>query len=244
MSDINLDDIRIASPCKVPWESMKGTDTKRYCSQCQLNVYNISEMTTAEAVKLVGSDTGFCFSLYRRPDGTVITRDCPIGVAKLKRYFKWSVALIGSFLTGSIMFQHFMAKEIEAERERQKVYSRARRDLGFSGPLSSKGKTVICKKDVAQGEVFSADTLEEVEMEYENMPKDAVYSAGLLEGKIAAINMSAGRIISQHEITDPPSNAYRLQLDWKTEERILEIGSSKNQTLSQVITEWIREKLF
>lgn len=243
MSDINLDDIRIASPCKVPWDSMKGTDTKRYCSQCHLNVYNISEMTTSEAVKLIGSDTDYCFSLYRRSDGTVITRDCPVGIAKIKRYCKWSLALIGSFLTGSILFQHFMANEIEAEKERRRVYSSASRELGFPGSISAKGKAVICTKDVASGEAFSADKLEEIEMEFESMPRNAVCSASLLDGKIASIDMVAGRVISEHEVSDPPSNAYQLRLDWKTEERAFKVASLKNQTLSQLLTQWIREEI-
>ncbi len=123
MSEIELNEIRIAAPCKVPWDSMKGTDTKRYCSQCHLNVYNISNMTAPEAVKLIGSDTAYCFSLYRRPDGTVITRDCPIGVAKLKRYLKWSAAILGSFLTGSVLFHQFMQKEAEEEFRRQTIYN-------------------------------------------------------------------------------------------------------------------------
>lgn len=243
MSDINLDDIRIASPCKVPWDSMKGNDTKRYCSQCHLNVYNISEMTTSQAVKLIGSSTGYCFSLYRRPDGTVITRDCPVGLARLKKYLKWSVAIIGSFFTGSVLFHTFMAKEVEEERQRQRVYWSASHDLGSAGPLSTKGKAVICAKDVAKGEKFSPRNLEEVEIEYESMPRDAICSASLLLGKVASVAMPSGKVIGEHEVSESPIQSYHLDLNWKMEERINDIAEAEGQTSSQLLSNWLRDEL-
>jgi hypothetical protein len=83
MKDPNrlLDDIRIASPCKANWEAMTGNDTVRFCGECQLNVYNLSDMTAAEAAALVGRTEGrLCVRLYKRADGTVLTRNCPVGL--------------------------------------------------------------------------------------------------------------------------------------------------------------------
>ena len=37
--DINK--LRIASPCPVGWETMKGDARTRHCDLCQLNVYNV-----------------------------------------------------------------------------------------------------------------------------------------------------------------------------------------------------------
>lgn len=77
-----LNDIRIASPCSVDWESMTGTDQVRHCGECRLNVYNISEMTTQDAQELIARTEGrLCIRMYKRADGTVITRDCPVGLA-------------------------------------------------------------------------------------------------------------------------------------------------------------------
>ncbi|MCW5824397.1 MAG: hypothetical protein KIT34_16450 [Cyanobacteria bacterium TGS_CYA1] len=242
MKDINLDDIRIAAPCKVPWESMKGTDTKRYCSQCHLNVYNISEMTPSEAVKLVGTDTGYCFSLYRRPDGTVITSDCPVGVAKLQRYMKWSIALVGSFLTGSILFQNFMAKELEEERERRKVYEAATMEMGAK--LQAKGKVVICIKDIREGYDFTSDSLEEREIDQAQIPMDAMTSACLLSGRVAKYDISAGHIISQNDMLIRRPGAYRLRLDKQDEEVARQVASFEYLSLSELLSKWIREKLF
>ena len=72
-----LDAIEIRTPCRVPWEGMKGDERVRFCSQCRLNVYNLSELGRREAEALLQQDGGrVCVRLYRRPDGTVLTRSC------------------------------------------------------------------------------------------------------------------------------------------------------------------------
>jgi hypothetical protein len=83
MKDANrlLDDIRIASPCTASWDAMTGNDTVRFCGECKLNVYNLSDMTAAEAATLVERAEGrLCVRLYKRKDGTVLTRNCPVGL--------------------------------------------------------------------------------------------------------------------------------------------------------------------
>jgi hypothetical protein len=88
MSNYNspLDSIRIASPCQANWNEMFGNDRKRFCAECKLNVYNLSEMTKAQAESFVQNAEGrVCVRLYRRADGTVLTQDCPVGWAKIKQ---------------------------------------------------------------------------------------------------------------------------------------------------------------
>lgn len=76
-----LDRVRIASPCPVRWDDMRGDDRKRFCDQCRLNVYNLSAMTREEAAGLVLSAEGrLCAGFFRRADGTILTRDCPVGL--------------------------------------------------------------------------------------------------------------------------------------------------------------------
>jgi len=81
-----LSRLRVASPCPVSWESMSGTNRVRYCAQCSLNVYNISELTREETKSLIASSEGrICARLFRRADGTLITRDCPVGLRSLHK---------------------------------------------------------------------------------------------------------------------------------------------------------------
>jgi hypothetical protein len=95
---MDLDSIRIASPCKVPWEKMQGDNRVRFCSQCALSVYNISAMSRQEAQEFLTASTGrVCGLLYRRADGTILTQDCPKGMV---RALKWRAARVAAAILG------------------------------------------------------------------------------------------------------------------------------------------------
>jgi hypothetical protein len=74
-----LDDLQIAQNCPADWNKMIGTNRVRLCGDCKLHVYNFSELTRSEAEKVVIENEGkFCGRFYRRPDGTILTKDCPL----------------------------------------------------------------------------------------------------------------------------------------------------------------------
>jgi hypothetical protein len=80
---------------------MLGDDRMRFCGQCSLNVYNLSGMTRADAEALIARSEGrLCVRFYRRFDGSIITKDCPIGVQAIKRRvsYAWQ-ALVSVTLT-------------------------------------------------------------------------------------------------------------------------------------------------
>ena len=82
----SIDDIRIASPCRSDWNEMYGDDRQRFCGECKLNVYNLSGMTRDDAETLVMNAEGqVCVRFFRRQDGTVITKDCPVGWRAVKQ---------------------------------------------------------------------------------------------------------------------------------------------------------------
>lgn len=81
-----IDGLRLASPCPMKWDEMHGDERVRFCDSCNLHVYNISAMTRKEAERLIVRTEGrFCSRLHRRADGTVITKDCPVGLRALRR---------------------------------------------------------------------------------------------------------------------------------------------------------------
>lgn len=81
-----LNHLRIASPCPADWEKMKGDERVRFCDLCNLNVYNLAQLTRNEAVSLVAKTGGrICARVYRRADGTVITKDCPVGLRAIRQ---------------------------------------------------------------------------------------------------------------------------------------------------------------
>ena len=81
-----LQQARIATPCPASWEDMRGDDRMRFCDQCSLHVYNVSELNQDEAERLIRETEGrLCGRIYRRADGTIMTRDCPVGLRAVRR---------------------------------------------------------------------------------------------------------------------------------------------------------------
>jgi len=73
---MNLANIRIGFECKERWDDMVGDAQVRDCAKCKRAVFNLSEMTTAEAeAVLARRGVKPCVRFYRRPDGTVMTSD-------------------------------------------------------------------------------------------------------------------------------------------------------------------------
>lgn len=93
-----LDSLKVASPCTVPWDSMRGDDAVRFCGLCEKNVYNLSAMTRVEAEAFLAErGVSACVRLFRRFDGTILTADCPVGVKK-KRFHLAVFSVAGTAL--------------------------------------------------------------------------------------------------------------------------------------------------
>jgi len=98
-----LDDVKIATPCHARWEDMIGDDRVRFCGKCQNDVFNLSAMAREEAETLLRERSGsMCARLYRRPDGTVLTADCPVGV-RAKRVRRLAFVAVGSGMAAGAM---------------------------------------------------------------------------------------------------------------------------------------------
>src|SRR6185436_3746422 len=92
---------RVAAPCEAEWRFMYGDDRSRFCGQCSQNVYNLSTMTREEAEDLIRRTDGqLCVRFYRRRDGTILTKNCPVGLRAIKeRLTGTSAAVIKGLLT-------------------------------------------------------------------------------------------------------------------------------------------------
>lgn len=99
-----LDNLKVASPCSMKWEQLDSTgdagDRIRHCGQCDLNVFNVANLTREETLDLVtshvASGTRLCAALYRRADGTLLTRDCPVGLAAMRRKALAAASRVGA----------------------------------------------------------------------------------------------------------------------------------------------------
>lgn len=104
-----LDNITVAAPCSADWDNMIGTDRSRFCGQCSKNVYNLSGMTRGEAEELItGAEGQLCVRFYRRADGSVLTQNCPVGLAavqaRVRRRVTAVLAAVLSFFSGVGIF--------------------------------------------------------------------------------------------------------------------------------------------
>ena len=105
-----LDNVYIAAPCSVTWESMVGDDKVRACGGCAKNVFNLSAMTENEAEHFLEENgASQCMIFFRREDGTIMTDNCPQALRRVRdkwRAFAKSAskiaALMLAFLTSGV----------------------------------------------------------------------------------------------------------------------------------------------
>lgn len=73
---------------------MVGDDRVRHCGVCDKHVYTLDTLSAPEVRELVLKTEGrICWRFFVRKDGTVLTRDCPVGLARVRRR---SLALAGA----------------------------------------------------------------------------------------------------------------------------------------------------
>ena len=89
----------IASPCSADWNDMTGDERVRFCGSCEKNVYNLTDLPTEDAEAIILEHEGnLCVRLYQRSDGTLISEDCPRGLAAARRTLRRGLAaVIGLF---------------------------------------------------------------------------------------------------------------------------------------------------
>jgi hypothetical protein len=123
-----LDNARVASPCSASWESMSGTKAARFCEQCELHVYDFSQMTRAEAEALVARTEGrICGRLYRRADGTILTKDCPVGLRAFRRHVgRMATAAVAALLSlgASVLGRNITRASVEGAGDQRATLKR------------------------------------------------------------------------------------------------------------------------
>lgn len=109
-----LDEVRVAAPCAADWGKMVGDERVRFCGSCELHVYNLSGMTRREAEALVTNAEGrLCVRFYRRADGSILTRNCPVGLSTVRRR---AARVAGSVLSAALSFFAGLGLNSGAER--------------------------------------------------------------------------------------------------------------------------------
>ena len=132
--------VRVASPCPASWDNMDGDERVRLCFLCSLKVYNLSEMTSEDAARLVSEREGrLCVRYYQRRDGTVLTRDCPVGIRAVRKRLANAVACAFVLLTGGLAYASNLGRRDPAANGSAPLISQARSRVGHIEPF----KTVL-----------------------------------------------------------------------------------------------------
>ncbi len=188
MKNFDVNKLRIATPCHFNWENMSGNERVRFCQSCKLNVYNISEMTSTEVTNLITKTEGrICGRIYRRSDGTVLTKDCPVGVrAQVKRVTKFAGAVFASIIG---LFSVAFSQTDKKKDETCKIVSQGKviRDKSKSELVSIKGtvtdlngaivpNTKVIFINKATKKEIKTETNEDGEFKLKNVP-DGIYEA-------------------------------------------------------------------
>lgn len=97
-----LPNIKVATPCSADWNVMSGDERVRACGACNKNVYNLSTLTREEAESLITEKEGrLCVRYYQRKDGTILLKDCSVGI-KQKRKRRVLAAGVIAMLGGGV----------------------------------------------------------------------------------------------------------------------------------------------
>jgi hypothetical protein len=108
---------------------MTGDIRVRFCDHCRLNVYNISELSRSEAENLITSSQGrLCTRLFRRADGTILTKDCPVGLRALRMRVSKRAAAVFTVIAsiyGAVLGQQSATKDGKSAGTAQTKITRA-----------------------------------------------------------------------------------------------------------------------
>jgi hypothetical protein len=89
---------------------MAGNDRARACDLCQLQVYDIQGLSNAEVRDLIAATEGrFRGRLVVRGDGTVLTRDCPVGARAAAQRVTVFVLTLIALLAATAVVMHVTA---------------------------------------------------------------------------------------------------------------------------------------
>lgn len=85
---------------------MVGDERVRHCARCRLNVYDVKELREVEVRALFMKNEGrVCGRIFRRPDGTVLTEDCPTGLDAVRRKALVAVAMTVAILVAVVSYR-------------------------------------------------------------------------------------------------------------------------------------------
>jgi hypothetical protein len=153
---------------------MRGDDRIRFCDHCRKNVFNISAMTHRDAEALISETQGqLCTRFFRRPDGTILTEDCPVGIAAVRKHVaRAAAAVMSSMLSFASVAMAQVQQTVSQQAESQTATEVTGAISGtVKDPASSvvPGAEVTCT-NVKSGKTFKTRSSDLGEFKLESLP--------------------------------------------------------------------------
>ena len=215
--NFDINKLRVASPCSVGWETMAGDERKRFCNSCNLNVYNISEMTANEVQNLIADSEGrICGRLYRRTDGTILTKDCPVG---FRAYYKRSARFAGAALSAilglfSVSFAQKAEDKTTIDASKAKIVRTMSQKTVLRGKIiDPQGAAIpgieikLYRRDSAKDDFLKTVSNADGEYKFEELP------AGIYTLETSAINGFSSYKAGNIEIEDNRESLFDITLN-------------------------------
>ena len=109
-----LNNLTIPSPCTADWNSMVGNDKVRFCEHCSFEVHNLSQMTRAQAERLLARSNGrLCVQYRSDAKGKPVTLPATQKLHSIGR--RVSRIAAGAF-TATLSVSSVVAQQIETRR--------------------------------------------------------------------------------------------------------------------------------
>jgi Carboxypeptidase regulatory-like domain len=155
--EFSLADIRIASPCPADWEKMIGDERVRHCSECNLNVYDLSAMKEHEIRQLIAANQGrrLCSRFYRRADGMILTQDCPWSLRMMAR----KACRIASAVLTALMSVTVAAAKTKSPKPTCECHQIQQKDSGIKLTVTDPDGAVIPNAEIALESKSGKETL-------------------------------------------------------------------------------------
>lgn len=183
-----------------------GDERVRFCAHCQLNVYNFSAMTKAEAESLLMKAEGrVCGRVYRRADGTMLTQDCPVGLRAVRQRVSRLAATAFSAVVGLFTGVGF-AQQSQSEAKADIQHSLRRYDQpAIQGTVYDQARAVIANVLVTAinqktKKVVRTNTNEAGRFRFADLPAGqyelAIESPGFVKSSFTELHLTDDETIS------------------------------------------------
>jgi len=142
----SLPQVVISVPCPVDWNAMTRIDADgrtRFCERCERPVYDSAAMTRAELGDLIALHEGRrlpCVRLHRRPDGTIVTRDCFAPLFRAGRLLWLKAGLAATAFWVWVLALHplsrFLRRDVDARISSEEISEPERPTYTLQGLLT------------------------------------------------------------------------------------------------------------